>query len=54
MKQNQGEKYSTQETERRHKAALQGAFNTPAKPLKTMTQKRPKAQPVTAKKKLSK
>jgi hypothetical protein len=43
--------YSKAETERRYKAALQGAFKTPPKPLKSMTPKRPKAQPATAKKK---
>jgi hypothetical protein len=49
MKQNQNQEYSAKETQRRYKAALQGAFNTPATPLKSM--KRPKAQPATAKKK---
>ena len=38
------DQYSAKETERRVKAAVQGAFNTPAKPLKSMTPKRPKAQ----------
>ncbi|WMT77365.1 hypothetical protein [Bradyrhizobium sp. Ash2021] len=30
------DQYSRAETERRFKAALQGAFNTPAKPLKSI------------------
>jgi hypothetical protein len=45
------DQYSKAETQRRYKAALQGAFNTPATPLKSMTPKRPKAQPVKVKKK---
>jgi hypothetical protein len=31
-----GEQYSVKETQRRVKAALQGAFNTPPKPLKSI------------------
>jgi hypothetical protein len=39
------EQYSAQEAEQRFQAALKGALNTPPKPLKSMTRKRPKAQP---------
>jgi hypothetical protein len=39
------EQYSDQEAEQRFQAALKGALNTPPKPLKSMTRKRPKAQP---------
>jgi hypothetical protein len=47
----QNEDYGAKEAKRRFEAALQGAFNTPATPLKSMTPKRPKAQPSRAKKK---
>jgi hypothetical protein len=50
----QSDQYGKAETQRRYKAALQGAFNTPATPLKSMTPKRTKAQPATAKKKSGK
>jgi hypothetical protein len=38
------EQYSAKETERRVKAAVHGAFNTPPKPLKSMTPKPSKPQ----------
>jgi hypothetical protein len=40
----QSDQYSAKETARRVKAAVQGAFNTQPKPLKSMTPKRAKAQ----------
>jgi hypothetical protein len=43
------DQYSKEETARRVKAAVQGAFNTPPKPLKSMTPKRPKTQSVVKK-----
>jgi hypothetical protein len=39
------EQYSEQEAQQRFQAALKGALNTPPKPLKSMTRKRPRAQP---------
>jgi hypothetical protein len=48
----QNEEYGAAETNRRFKAALQGAFNTPAKPLKSIqadTQKRRAAKKKSAK-----
>jgi hypothetical protein len=39
------EQYSEQEAQQRFQAALKAAVNTPPKPLKSMTRKRPKAQP---------
>jgi hypothetical protein len=38
------DQFSKKEADRRFRAALQGAFNTPPKPLKSMTRKRPEAQ----------
>jgi hypothetical protein len=38
------EQYSAEEIERRVKAAVQGAFSTSPKPLKSMTPKRPRTQ----------
>jgi hypothetical protein len=43
-KQSDQDQYSAKETERRVKAAVQGAFNMPPRPLKSMTPKRPKVQ----------
>jgi hypothetical protein len=43
--------FSPKETQARFEAALRGAFATPPQPLKSMTPKRPKAQPTKAKKK---
>jgi len=40
----QDDEFSREEIERRVKAAVQGAFRTEPKPLKSMTPKRPKAQ----------
>jgi hypothetical protein len=45
------DKFSKQEAQRRFEAALKGAMNTPHKPLKSITPKRPKALPAKAKKK---
>jgi hypothetical protein len=45
------ESFSAKETKKRFEAALRGAFNAPATPLKSMIPKRPKAQPTNAKKK---
>jgi len=42
----QDNEFSREETERRVKAAVQGAFKTPPKPLKSMTPKRLKLQRV--------
>jgi hypothetical protein len=41
----QDDEYSEQEAQQRFQAALKGALNTPAKPLKSMTPKRAKPQP---------
>jgi hypothetical protein len=38
------DKYSAEETAQRVKEAVQGAFKTEPKPLKSMTPKRPKTQ----------
>jgi hypothetical protein len=43
-KKSESDQYSAKETERRVKAAVQGAFNTLPKPLKSMTPKRAKTQ----------
>jgi hypothetical protein len=38
------DQYSPEETQRRFLASLKAAVNTPPKPLKSMTRKRPKKQ----------
>jgi hypothetical protein len=47
QQQDDSEQYSAEETERRVKAAVQGAFKTQPKPLKSMT---PKGVPAQSKK----
>jgi ribosomal protein S10 len=54
MSKKQIESFSAEETERRVKAAVQGAFNTLPKPLKSMTPRRSKAQQKSAPEKLPK
>jgi hypothetical protein len=44
MTENPTDQYGAEETERRVKAAVRGAFKTEPKPLKSMTPKRPKTQ----------
>jgi hypothetical protein len=45
------DQYSDKEAKARFEAALRGGLNTAPKPLKSMSPKRPKAQPTKAKKK---
>jgi hypothetical protein len=44
MDRKNGEQYSEEEAQRRFLAALKSGVNTPPKPLKSMTPKRPKKQ----------
>lgn len=50
MNEKRNDQYSAKETDRRVKAAVQGAFNMLPKPLKSMTPKSPKLQRSTRKK----
>jgi hypothetical protein len=42
MNSTKGDQYSEQETQRRFEKLVKAALNTPPKPLKSMTPKRPK------------
>jgi hypothetical protein len=44
MNKRSDEQYTEEETQRRFLGSLKAALNTPPKPLKSMTPKRPKAQ----------